>query len=116
MKDDRSGNNLEEYEDFPLRGIRKIIANRLIESKAPVPHFYLVTEIDMEGIIILRKSLNENKSDVKITYNDIFIKLTALALKEHPYMTSHFMGDKIRRFKKIHMGFAVSIEEGLLVL
>ena len=115
MKDDRSGNNLEEYEDFPLRGIRKIIANKLIESKAPVPHFYLVTEIDMEGIIILRKSLNENKSDVKITYNDIFIKLTALALKEHPYMTSHFMGDKIRRFKKIHIGLAVAIEEGLLV-
>ncbi len=115
MNDELSKNNSEEFEDLPLRGIRKIIADRLIESKAPVPHFYLITEIDMENIINLRKSLNETHTDVKITYNDIFMKLTALTLKEHKYMTAYFMEDKIRRFKNIHLGFAVAIEDGLLV-
>lgn len=115
MKEETSNNHSEEFEDLPLRGIRKAISTGLIQSKAPVPHFYLTTEIDMEKIIALRKSLNEAQEDVKISYNDIFIKLTAQTLKEHLYMTSRFMGDKIRRFKNIHLGFAVTVEDGLLV-
>lgn len=115
MKEETSNNHSEEFEDLPLRGIRKTISVGLTQSKAPVPHFYLTTEIDMEKIIALRKSLNEAQEDVKISYNDIFIKLTAQTLKDHLYMTSCFMGDKIRRFKKIHLGFAVAIEDGLLV-
>ncbi|MFC1562619.1 dihydrolipoamide acetyltransferase family protein [candidate division KSB1 bacterium] len=114
MKEE-TNNNPEEFEDFPLRGTRKIIAARLSESKSTIPHFYLVSEIDTEKIIELKKSLNETQSDVKITYNDIFIKITALTLKIHPYMASHFMGDKIRRFKNINLGFAVAVEDGLLV-
>lgn len=115
MKEETSNNHSGEFEDLPLRGIRKAISIGLTQSKAPVPHFYLITEIDMEKIIALRKSLNETQEEVKITYNDIFIKLTAETLKEHLYMTSRFMGDKIRRFKNIHLGFAVAIEDGLLV-
>jgi len=115
MKEETANNSEEEFEDVQFRGIRKIIAGRLIQSKAPIPHFYLVTEIDMEKIIDLRKTLNENQEDVKITFNDIFIKLTAQTIKEHPYIASHFMDDKIRRFKNIHIGFAVAVEDGLLV-
>ncbi len=115
MKEEKSNNRSEKFEDLPLRGIRKAISIGLTQSKAPVPHFYLITEIDMEKIIALRKSLNEAQEHVKVTYNDIFIKLTAQTLKEHLYMTSRFMEDKIRRFKNIHLGFAVAIEDGLLV-
>ncbi|NVM00829.1 MAG: 2-oxo acid dehydrogenase subunit E2, partial [Candidatus Helarchaeota archaeon] len=103
-----------EFEDIPLSGIRKVMSHRLIQSKAPIPHFYLTTEIDMEKIISLRKSLHETIKDVKITYNDIFIKLAALTLKNHLYMTSSFRGDKIRRFKNIHIGFVVAIDDGII--
>ncbi len=115
MKEGTSNNHSEEFEDMPLRGIRKAISIGLTQSKAPVPHFYLITGMDMEKIIALRKSLKETQEDVKITYNDIFIKLTAQTLKEHLYMTSRFMGNKIRTFKNINLGFAVAIEDGLLV-
>ena len=107
--------NSMEFEDIPLSGIRKVMSRRLIQSKAPIPHFYLTTEIDMEKIISLRKLLNETVKDVKITYNDIFIKLTAQTLKNHLYMTSSFMGDKIRRFKNIHIGFVVAVDDGLII-
>jgi len=115
MKEETSNNHSEEFEDLPIRGIRKAISTGLVQSKAPVPHFYLTTEIDMEKIIALRKTLNEAQEDVKISYNDIFIKLTAQTLKDHLYMTSQFMGDKIRKFNNIHLGFAIAIEDGLLV-
>jgi len=115
MKEETSNNHSEEFEDLPIRGIRKAISTGLVQSKAPVPHFYLTTEIDMEKIIALRKILNEAQEDVKISYNDIFIKLTAQTLKDHLYMTSQFMGDKIRKFNNIHLGFAIAIEDGLLV-
>ena len=61
--------NNEEYEDIPLKGIRKIIAARMTESKSTVPHFYLTIEIDMEKLIELRKSLNADDGDKKITFN-----------------------------------------------
>ena len=113
--DEKPENNAEEFEDIPLKGIRKIIAVRMAESKSTVPHFYLVTEMDMEKMIELRKSLNGRDEDVKISFNDMFIKLTAHTLKEHPMVMSHYMGENVRRYKNVHIGFAVAIEDGLLV-
>ena len=103
-------NVTEEYEDIPLRGMRRIIANRLVQSKAPVPHFYVTTEIDMEKIIALRQSLKEKG----VTFNDIILKLTALTLKKHLVIASSFLEDKIRKHKSIHMGFAVSVDDGII--
>ena len=113
--DDKINQVNEEFEDLPLRGIRKVMAGRLVQSKSPVPHFYVVTEIDMEKIIALKNSLNETEKDVKISFNDIFIKLTAYTLKENPQITSHFMEDKIRRHKNINLGFVVAVEDGLII-
>ena len=100
----------KDYEDIPLRGIRKVISARLVQSKAPVPHFYVTTEIDMERIIELRNSLKEKG----ITFNDIILKLTALTVKKHPVMTSGFLEDRIRKYNSVHLGFAVSVEDGLI--
>ena len=115
MSEEIINDNPEEYEDIPFKGMRKIIAANLVRSKAPVPHFYLVSEINMENIIKLRNQLNESQTEVKITFNDMFIKLTGMTLKEYPSVTSHLIEDKIRKYKNIHIGFAVAIEDGLLV-
>lgn len=104
----------ENYEDFPVSQMRKVIAKRLGESKFSAPHFYLTIEVDMDIAIETRKRINE-MADTKISFNDLVIKAVAVALFKHPNINSSWLGDKIRRNKDINIGVAVAVEEGLLV-
>lgn len=104
----------ESYEDIPLSNMRKTIAKRLGESKFSAPHFYLTMEIDMNRVIKFRKKLNE-ESETKISFNDIIVKASALALRKHPMVNASFMDDHIRQYRHIHVGVAVAIPEGLIV-
>ena len=104
----------ERYEEVPLSQMRKIIAQRLAESKFSSPHFYLTMEINMDKAIEARQSMNE-VSPVKISFNDMIIKAVAVALRKHPKVNVSWLGDKIRFNKHIHIGVAVAVEEGLLV-
>ncbi|HEY6062249.1 MAG TPA: pyruvate dehydrogenase complex dihydrolipoamide acetyltransferase, partial [Chitinophagaceae bacterium] len=104
----------EGYTDIPNSQIRNIIAKRLGESKFSAPHFYLTMEINMDNAISARTQLNE-VSPVKISFNDLVLKAAALALRQHPAVNASWMGDKIRRYRHIHIGIAVAIEDGLIV-
>ncbi len=104
----------EGFEDRPLSQMRKTIARRLSESKFSAPHFYLTMEIDMSRAVEARKSMNE-VSPVKISFNDIIIKATAAALRQHPDVNVSWLGDKLRYYQHIHIGVAVAIDEGLVV-
>ena len=104
----------EGFTDIPNSQIRSVIAKRLSESKFSAPHFYLTMEINMDNAITARVQLNEI-SPVKISFNDLVVKATALALRQHPAVNASWMGDKIRRYSHIHIGIAVAIEDGLIV-
>ena len=104
----------EGYTDIPNSQIRGVIAKRLAESKLSAPHFYLTMEINMDNAISARAQLNE-VSPVKISFNDLVVKATALALRQHPAVNASWLGDKIRRWSHIHIGIAVAIEDGLIV-
>lgn len=104
----------EEYEEVAVSQMRKTIAKRLAESKFSAPHFYLTLDIDMDNAMAARKSINE-VAETKVSFNDLVIKATAVALKQHPKVNSSWMGDKIRYNKHVHIGVAVAVEEGLLV-
>lgn len=104
----------ESYEEVALSQMRKTIARRLSESKFSAPHFYLTMEIDMDNAMAARKSINEN-SDVRISFNDLVIKATAMALRKHPKVNASWLGDKIRYNHHVHIGVAVAIEDGLVV-
>jgi pyruvate dehydrogenase E2 component (dihydrolipoamide acetyltransferase) len=104
----------ERYEEVTISQMRKTIAKRLSDSKYTSPHFYLTMEINMEKCISARNALNEI-SPVKISFNDIIIKASASALRQHPKVNSSWLGDKIRYNKHIHIGVAVAVDEGLLV-
>lgn len=95
--------------------MRKIIAKRLAKSKFTAPHYYLTAEIDMQQAIKSRKAINEKISDAKISFNDLFIKATALALREHPQINTSWNEEKIIYHTNIHIGIAVAVEDGLLV-
>jgi pyruvate dehydrogenase E2 component (dihydrolipoamide acetyltransferase) len=104
----------ESYTDTPLTQMRKVIARRLGESKFSAPHFYLTMEINMDNAITSRVSMNE-VSPVKISFNDMIIKASAMALRKHPDVNSSWMGDFIRHNHHIHIGSAVAMPEGLIV-
>ena len=104
----------ESYEEIPVSQMRKTISKRLAESKFSAPHFYLTMEIDMDNCIEGRNKINET-SDVKISFNDIIIKATAVSLRKHPMVNASFLTDKIRVNNHIHIGVAVAVDEGLLV-
>ena len=102
------------FEDVPVSQMRKTIARRLSESLFTAPHFYLTMSIDMDNAMATRIKLNE-LSPVKISFNDLVLKATAVALKQHPKVNSSWLGDKIRFNHHINIGVAVAVEEGLLV-
>lgn len=102
------------YQDVPLNNFRKVIAQRLTESKNSAPHFYLTMKIFMDNAITFRKQLNE-LTETKISFNDIIIKAVATALKKHPQVNASWMGDKIRYHQAVNIGVAVAIDEGLVV-
>ena len=102
------------FDEVPVSQMRKVIAKRLAESKFTAPHFYLTMSIDMDKAVESRAKLNE-KSPVKISFNDMVLKACAVALRQHPQVNSSWLGDKIRHNHHINIGVAVAVEEGLLV-
>jgi pyruvate dehydrogenase E2 component (dihydrolipoamide acetyltransferase) len=104
----------ESFEEVPVSQMRKVIARRLSESLFTAPHFYLTMSIDMDAAVAARARLNDQAS-VKISFNDMVVKATALALRQHPKVNSSWLGDTIRYNHHIHIGVAVAVDEGLLV-
>lgn len=102
------------YRDEPASEIRKVIAKRLVTSLGPVPHFFLTTEIEMDRAAEMRKGINALDPDLKISINDIIIKVTAAALRQHPEVNASFQGNFIRYYEHADIGVAVAIEDGLI--
>ena len=109
-----SASGQEGFTDVPLTQMRKIIARRLGESKFSAPHFYLTMEINMDNAMTARIAMNE-VSPVKISFNDMIIKASAMALRKHPDVNSSWMGEFIRQNHHVHIGSALALPEGLIV-
>ena len=103
-----------EYEDRPLTQIRATIARRMPLSKAPVPHFYVTSEVAMDRAWALREDLNALEGAPKISVNDLVIRACALALLEHPEVNASFQGDSVRVWHRAHIGVAVALDDGLI--
>lgn len=110
----QSANAVESYTEENVSQMRKTIARRLAESKFTAPHFYLTMEIDMGRAVEARAAMNAATGS-KVSFNDMVIKATSLALKQHPKVNSSWRGDTIRYNHHVHLGVAVAVDEGLLV-
>ena len=104
----------ESFHENKNSQMRKTIAKRLLESKNNAPHYYLTIEADMSNAMRSRKQINA-LPDTKISFNDMVIKASAMALRKHPQVNSSWNGDTTRIAEHIHIGVAVAVEEGLLV-
>jgi pyruvate dehydrogenase E2 component (dihydrolipoamide acetyltransferase) len=100
-----------------LSGMRKIIAQRLVESLGPVPHFYLTIDINAGPLMEAReelKSAGEEADAAKITVNDFVLKAAVMAAVKVPRVNASFDGDALVQYADVDLGVAVAIEEGLL--
>ncbi len=104
-----------EFSDEPLSSMRKVIATRLVQSKAPVPHFYLTIEVNMQRAKELRESANLLEPELKLSYNDIILKACAAALRQNPEVNASFQGESIRYHHRVNLGMAVATEGGGLI-
>ena len=95
--------------------MRSVIAQRLGESKFSAPHFYLTVEIDMNNAIDARKEAINEVAPVKVSFNDMIVKATSMAIQQHPDVNSSWQGDSIRYNEHVHIGVAMAVDEGLLV-
>ncbi|KAG2174264.1 hypothetical protein INT43_004287, partial [Umbelopsis isabellina] len=103
------------YTDVPTTNMRRVIANRLLESKTTMPHYYLTSEINMEKINKLREVLNaSSNNEYKLSVNDFIIKASALALKKVPEVNASWQGDFIRQYHNSDISVAVSTPAGLI--
>jgi pyruvate dehydrogenase E2 component (dihydrolipoamide acetyltransferase) len=103
-----------DFYDESLSQMRKTIASRLVQSLGPVPHFYLTIEPDMKRAKELRESANQLDPNLKLTFNDIILKAVTSALRLHPEVNASFLGDRIRKHNRVHIGIAVAVEGGLI--
>lgn len=102
------------FVDEPISEIRRIIAKRLVTSLGPIPHFFLTTEIEMDRAAEMRRNINELDPELKLSINDIIIKVVAAALIAHPQVNASFQEKTVRYYERADVGVAVAIEEGLI--
>jgi len=102
------------FRDEPLTEIRKTIARRLVTSLGPIPHFFLSTEIEMDRAVEMRQSIKDLDSELKISINDIIVKVAAVALLQHPQVNASFQEKHLRYYERADIGVAVAIEDGLI--
>lgn len=99
--------------EYPLAGVRKIIAHRMVESLQKSPQATMTTKADMSALISLKET--NAKQGLKLTYTDLFIKVAAVALKLNPALNSSLQNGRIKEYESINIGVAVGTEKGLFV-
>jgi len=100
---------------IPLSNMRRVIAQRLVESKTSIPHYQVTANVDMEPLDTLRKQLNTQLATqgVKLSINDFLVKACALAMHQHPYINSRWSGtpgqEAIEYVADVNIGVAIAL-------
>jgi pyruvate dehydrogenase E2 component (dihydrolipoamide acetyltransferase) len=102
------------YHDEPASEMRRTIARRLVTSLGPIPHFFLTVEIEMDRAAEMRAGINAIDPELKLSLNDIIIKVAAAALIQHPQVNASFQDKSVRYYDHADVGVAVAIEDGLI--
>ena len=95
--------------------MRRIVGQRMTESKRSAPHFYISMDIDMTAVSKLRSAWKERGDESIPSINDFILQAAARALNDFPSMNSSFTEQGIQQHTEINIGVAVALEEGLVV-
>lgn len=105
-------------ERIKLKGLRKAVADKMVQSVQSIPHVTLTSDVDMTKVTDLRKSLLpviEKDTGYRLSFTEVIIKATANALLKHPKLNASLIGDEIVMNKEVNIGLAVAVENGLIV-
>ena len=108
----------KEYEVIPLKGKRRIIAQRMQQSAQAAPHISLSLSVDVGELQRLVERLSsqvESKTGAPLKMTPVLAKVTAAALEKHPRLNAHFVDEEIHQYSAIHLGIAVALDDGLIV-
>ena len=97
-----------------LSAMRRVVADRMSQSKREAPHFYLDLNVDMTNVVAYRAALNAG-GGIKISFNDILMKACATVMTEMPVVNSAWDNGRIVRKGNINISVAVALDEGLMV-
>jgi pyruvate dehydrogenase E2 component (dihydrolipoamide acetyltransferase) len=107
-----------EFSESPISNIRKIIAQKLSETKQQVPHFYLSMDCDISKMLIMRAEINSatnpESPSWKLSVNDLVIKAVAMALKQVPDANSTWTDKALVKYSNVDISVAVAIKGGLI--
>nr|CAH7767313.1 unnamed protein product [Callosobruchus chinensis] len=110
----KSYERFEENTTVEVSNMRQVIAQRLVESKQNIPHFYLTVDCHVDKLISLKNEVNSANENNKVTINDLIIKAVAFSMKKFPDINSSWIDTKIVRYSNIDISIAVALEDGLI--
>ena len=101
----------------PLKGMRKVIADRMVQSKTTIPHIILTSVACVDNLIALKDRLKDKAKNLNadLTVTDLIIKIAASTLREHLKVNSSLQGENVIVYDDINIGLAVALEDGLIV-
>ncbi|WP_444685670.1 dihydrolipoamide acetyltransferase family protein [Alkalicoccus luteus] len=105
-------------DEVPVTGVRKAIASNMVQSKHTAPHAWMMVEVDVTDMVNLRekkKAEFQAQEGFKLTFMPFFMKAVTDALKKYPQVNAAWAGDKIYRYKDVHLSMAVATEDELYV-
>jgi pyruvate dehydrogenase E2 component (dihydrolipoamide acetyltransferase) len=112
---------LEDDEVVPLNAVRRITAERLTQSAA-APQFYLTAVVEADRLLALRSEVNAglaaragDEGPIKVSVTDLLVRVCALVLRQHPEVNASWGGDAILRHRRVNVGMAVAMDDGLIV-
>jgi pyruvate dehydrogenase E2 component (dihydrolipoamide acetyltransferase) len=102
------------FEELPNSTMRKVIARRLAEAKATIPHFYLSVDVELDALLDIRADLNGRSDAYKLSVNDFVVRAVALALRKVPAANASWGEDAVKRYTDIDISVAVATPNGLI--
>jgi len=116
LSDSRKPEVSEGFELIPSSPMRRTIAGRMCTSSSTAPHYTVSIEVDMTDCILLRNKLNTHLDGrIKISFNDIIAICVAKSIGKYPMINASYEGDQIRIYQDVNIGFAIEVEDGLVV-
>lgn len=103
-----------DFTEIPLRGIRKSIAQSLIQSKQTIPHFYLDIDVELDRLIATREDLNDSIAPDRVSINDFILRAVALSLRKFPAVNAQLIDNTVRQYENADVSVAVALDEGLV--
>lgn len=103
-----------DFEEIPISTMRKRIGQRMSESVNTAPHFRLSIDVNIDRLLALRKSINTDDPDIRISINDLLIRACAKSLLEVPEINCQYDGYSLKRFTHADIAVAVAIDDGLI--